>query len=65
MPDLPFDSVSLMREGRIVHLSAKEFLAMPMDARVHAILQRTITFYSHGKVLDRSLALKQLRFSGL
>jgi hypothetical protein len=63
MDDLPFDSVTLLREGKLVRLTTAEFLALPMDERVGAILQRSVQFYAHGQLMDRSTALKRLRAS--
>jgi hypothetical protein len=61
VPALPFDSVSIKRDGRHVTMSAKEFLDIPMAERVTIILERSVQFYAQGQLVERSLALKQWR----
>lgn len=65
MNGLPFDSVSFVRDGRPVRMTAREFLDMPMAERVVVILERKITFYAGERMIDRTLALKQLRAARL
>jgi hypothetical protein len=59
--DAPFDRIVLVEGGRRRELSVREFLAMPLDVRIRAILQRAVEFYDGEHEIDRQSALKFLR----
>lgn len=61
MNELPFDSVTVERDGRQTWLTAEQFLALPLPERVRIILGRAVQFRTGGRLLDRSTVLKQLR----
>jgi hypothetical protein len=61
MSELPFDSVSVKRDGRLMRMTAQAFLDIPMAERVHIILERAVEFYANGQLLDRGQVLRKLR----
>lgn len=42
-------------------MSVARFLEMPLDARIHLVLSRSVEFYSGEQEVDRRVALAQLR----
>jgi hypothetical protein len=42
-------------------LTAKQFLALPLDVRIQHILARNVQFYHGEEPIDRAAALKSLR----
>jgi hypothetical protein len=61
MREAPFDRVVLVEAGRRRDVSMSEFLAMPLDERIRAILKRAIEFYDGAQAVDRQSALNFLR----
>lgn len=61
MKRVPYDSVTVIRDGRSVRLTAEQFAELPMNERVRAILEKTLQFYSGGQLLDRASVLRELR----
>lgn len=61
MIELPFDSVTVERDGRQVWLTAEQFLALSLTERIQTILGRSVQFRQQGRLLERSVVLKQMR----
>jgi hypothetical protein len=59
--DAPFDRITLVEGGRRRDVTVSEFLAMPLDTRIRAILQRAVEFYAGDQPIDRQRALNFLR----
>jgi hypothetical protein len=59
--ELSFDRVVIVGRGGRQSMSVAGFLEMPLDARVHLVLSRSIEFFNGEQPVDRGLALAQLR----
>ena len=55
------DEVVIIDESGTHELSLAQFFALPLALRVSCLIQRTATFYSHGREIDRKEAVKYLR----
>jgi hypothetical protein len=59
--DLPFDTVALGPAGAVKRLTTDEFLALPFERRVKAILGGDLVFLRAGTVVPTPRALQSLR----
>ncbi len=59
--DVPFDRVVITEVSGSRTLSVEGFLALPLSQRIRLVLDRSVTFYSKDREVDRNLALDGLR----
>jgi hypothetical protein len=59
--ELSFDRVVIVDRGARQSLSVSSFLEMPLDARIHLVLSRSIEFFNGTQPVERGVALAQLR----
>ncbi len=59
--DVPFDRVVITEVSGTRTLSVEGFLALPLSQRIRLVLDRSVTFYSKDREVDRNLALDGLR----
>jgi serine/threonine-protein kinase len=57
----PFDAVVLTDGPRPRRVSAEEFFALPLSARIQHVISRTVTFLKDGVEVDRQEALARMR----
>jgi hypothetical protein len=57
----PFDRIVLVEGGHRRDITVPDFLAMPLDVRIRAILKRAVEFYDGKQEIDRQTALNFLR----
>jgi hypothetical protein len=58
---LAFDRVMHTEAGTQICWSAGQFLALPLEVRVHAVLSGSLLFYLGGVAVERRVALASLR----
>ena len=61
---LPFDLVVVLHGGVRTEYTTDEFLALPLELRVKAILFGKISFFQDGKTVSTSMALNAVREMG-
>ena len=57
---LPFDSIVFVEDNELRPLTIEQLDAMPMHARVSAILEQRLRFFADGAIVDTGIALKAL-----
>ena len=60
MNSLPFDAVVIKRGEARDQYSSYDFLRLPLNDRIQAILERRVEFLRGGQPVDRSVALQSL-----
>jgi hypothetical protein len=58
---LPFDAIVLVQGGELQPLTIAELDALPVLARISAILEGRLRFYAEGVAIDLRTALGALR----
>jgi hypothetical protein len=58
---LPFDEVFLEVEGKQKRISVAVFFALPLSDRVRHVIERRVTFWAGGVLLEQKEALAAIR----
>jgi hypothetical protein len=59
--DVPFDRVVITEGGERREMTVAQFVELPLDQRIHYILERTLVFYRGDVEIDRRVALAGIR----
>jgi hypothetical protein len=57
----PFDRVVIADDQGRRELSKEDFLSLPLSQRIRCVIERTATFYSGSREVDRHRAINGLR----